>query len=137
VVAGEARRYEERIAGLKRQAHGFEGQGEGREADSQAAGLAAVGAALGLYFATGHVRSGPPARGRAVTEGGTLTVLPQGRPRAAARQIAPATRRVPLAKRICVGRQAGSCSSIWSPEQKDAPKGFFLRADPGSRLRAD
>ncbi len=121
-LAGESRRYEERIAGLKRQAHGLEEQGAGRRADSQAAvlagilglqtaraergmmlflaGLVEVGAALGLYFATGHVRSGPPPRGRAVTEGGTLTVLPQGRPRAAARQIAPATRRVPRAKQI-------------------------------------
>ncbi len=61
--------------------------------------LVEVGAALGLYFATGHVRSDLRRRGRgAMIEGGTLTVLPQGKPRAAVRQIAPATRRVPRLK---------------------------------------
>jgi hypothetical protein len=87
--AGEAQRLDDRIAGLKRESRQLEEQGAGREADNQAAvlarllGLPAVnverglmfflavlvelGAALGLYFATGHMRPGSPApkgRGR-------------------------------------------------------------------------
>ncbi len=126
VLAGEARRYEERIAELKFQAHGLEEQGAGRQADSQAAVLAnifglqtaqverglmlflavlvEVGAALGLYFATGHMRFDPPddrTRGRGPTiEGQALTVISQNKPAGPAKQIAPATRRVPRLKQI-------------------------------------
>jgi hypothetical protein len=123
-VAGEARRYEERLAELRGQARGLEEQGAGRQGDSQAAVLAStlglqtarverglmlflavlveVGAALGLYFATGHMRfEDRTPRGRGVMTGSeTLTVLPQGKPRVAVRQIAPATRRVPRLKQI-------------------------------------
>jgi hypothetical protein len=123
-LAGEARRHEDRLAELRGQARGLEERGAGRQGDSQAAvlasllglqtarvehglmlflaGLVEVGAALGLYFATGHVRFEDRApRGRGVMTGGvTLTVLPQGKPRAAVRQIAPATRRVPRVKQI-------------------------------------
>jgi hypothetical protein len=97
----------------------------GREGDSQAAVLAnilglqasqverglmlflavlvEVGAALGLYFATGHLRFEAPARGRGATvvEGGPLKVFYQDEPRAPAKQItAVAPRRVPRVKRV-------------------------------------
>ncbi len=45
--------------------------------------LVEVGAALGLYFATGHMRleGGAMRRGRGpVIEGGTLNVVPQSKP---------------------------------------------------------
>ncbi len=76
--ASEAARIDERIAKLKNERRSLEEQGAGREADNQAAVLARVfgleaakverrlmlflavlveiGAALGLYFATGHLR---------------------------------------------------------------------------------
>jgi hypothetical protein len=122
--AGEARRYEERLAGLRSQERSFEEQGAGRLADSQAAVLAnvfglqtaqverglmlflavlvEVGAALGLYFATGHVRfeSGTPRGSGLVTGSPALTVVAQGKPRAPVKQIAQATRRVPRLKQI-------------------------------------
>jgi len=127
-LAGEAQRHEERIAGLKAQARRLEEQGAGREADSQAAVLAntlglqtarvergltlflavlvETGAALGLYFATGHLRfdvptHGTPGRGASVVEGGPLKVVPQTEPRVPAKLItAPAPRRVPRVKRV-------------------------------------
>ena len=124
VLAGEAQRHEERIAGLKVQARRLEEQGAGREGDSQAAVLAnilglqtarverglmlflavlvEVGAALGLYFATGHLRFEAPARGRGATavEGGPLKVFSHEEPRIPVKQItAAAPRRVPRTKR--------------------------------------
>jgi hypothetical protein len=122
--AGEARRYEEGLAGLRGKMRGLEEQGAGRQADSQAAVLAnvfglqaaqverglmlflavlvEVGAAFGLYFATGHVRfEGGTPRGRGLVTGSpALTVLPQGKPHAPVKQIAQATRRVPRLKQI-------------------------------------
>jgi hypothetical protein len=121
-LAGEARRNEERIAELKAQAHGLEEQGAGRQADSQAAVLASVlglpaaqvergltlflavlvevGAALGLYFATGHLRfDGSASRGRGpIIEGRILTAVPPSKPLPPAKQIPPSTRRVPRLK---------------------------------------
>jgi hypothetical protein len=129
-LAGEAQRHEERIASLKVQARRLEEQGAGREADNQAAVLADIlglqtarverglmlflavlveaGAALGLYFATGHLRfetsaHETPERGAMVIEGGPLKVLPQGKPHVSAKQIAAAApRRVPRVKRVQV-----------------------------------
>ena len=123
-LAAEARRYDERIAGLKRGVQGLEEQGAGRQGDNQAAVLASIlglpaarverglmlflavlveaGAALGLFFATGHMRFEQPGngtRGRgAMIEGRALTVVPQSKPLAPLKQIAPATRRVPRLK---------------------------------------
>jgi hypothetical protein len=84
--ASEAGRPEERVAGLKRESRQPEDQGAGREADNQAAVVARVlglpatqvergltlflavlveiGAALGLYFATGHPITGGTASAR-------------------------------------------------------------------------
>ena len=86
----------ERIAGLQRERRSLEDKGAGREADNQSAVLARllgvqtsevergltlflavlveIGAALGLYFATGHMRGGThgyvrPGRGVTVIEG--------------------------------------------------------------------
>src|SRR5215470_641171 len=78
--AGERERLMERVAELKRERSRLEDEGAGREADNQAAVLARllglpateverglmlflavlveIGAALGIYFATGHVRPG-------------------------------------------------------------------------------
>lgn len=78
--AAESERLQERLAELKRERERLEDQGAGREADNQAAVLARIlgfqtgevergltlflavlvemGAALGLYFATGHMRFG-------------------------------------------------------------------------------
>ncbi len=116
--AGESERLLERIAELKRERRGLEGQGAGREADNQAAVLARVlgfqtievergmtlflavlveiGAALGLYFATGHMRGGShgnlrPGRGLIVIEGEVSKTV-----RTPMKQIAAATpRQVP------------------------------------------
>ncbi len=127
-LAGEAGRYEERIAGLKVQARQLEEQGTGREGDNQAAVLASIlglqrarverglmlflallveaGAALGLYFATGHMRFDGAARsdrGREATvvEAGPLKVIRRDEPRAQVKQItAAAPRRVPRLKRV-------------------------------------
>ncbi len=119
--AGESERLLERIAELKRERRGLEGQGAGREADNQAAVLARVlgfqtsevergmtlflavlveiGAALGLYFATGHMRGGSqgdvrPGRGVILIEGEAVKSI-----RNPVKQIAAATpRRVPRLK---------------------------------------
>lgn len=125
-LAGEASRYDERIAEWKRDAHGLEEQGAGRQADNQAAVLASIlglpaarverglmlflavlveaGAALGLFFATGHMRFEQPGNGtrgrRPMIEGQALTVVPQRKPLVPVTQIAPATRRVPRLKQI-------------------------------------
>ena len=125
-LAGEAKRYEGRIAELKREARGLEEQGAGRQADSQAAVLAnifgwqtaqveralmlflavlvEVGAALGLYFATGHVRpegATHASQGRGpVIEGGSLRVVSQSAPQVPLKQIAAAPRRVPRLKQV-------------------------------------
>ncbi len=90
--ASEAERLDDRIAQLKSESRRLEEQGAGREADNQAAVLARffgvqagkveralmlflallveIGAALGLFFATGHLRHADPASakpGRGVT----------------------------------------------------------------------
>ncbi|MGO9170411.1 MAG: hypothetical protein ACLP7P_00375 [Rhodomicrobium sp.] len=116
--ASEAAGLEERIANLKAEIRRLEGQGAGREADNQAAVLARVfglqtsevergltlflavlveiGAALGLYFATGHMRGGShgnvrPGRGATLIEAGAVKSV-----RIPLKQIAAATpRRVP------------------------------------------
>jgi hypothetical protein len=122
--ASEAGRLEERVAGLKRESHQLEDQGAGREADNQAAVLARVlelpamqvergltcflavlveiGAALGLYFATGHLMTGGSAsaqRGRGVTliKAEARKPLSASKPAPAAikRIAAAAPRRVP------------------------------------------
>ena len=126
-LASEAQRHEERIASLKVQARRLEEQGAGREADNQAAVLADIlglqtarverglmlflavlveaGAALGLYFATGHMRfetsaHETPGRGASVVEGGPLKVFSCEEPRIPVKQItAAAPRRVPRVKR--------------------------------------
>jgi hypothetical protein len=128
--AGEAGRYEQSIVSLKAQARQFEEQGAGREDDNQAAVLASVlgvqkaqveralmlflavlvevGAALGLYFATGHMRlegSPRPTPARELTAVGSrpLKVFAQDKPQAPVKQIAaPAPRRVPRLKRVQV-----------------------------------
>ncbi len=125
--AGEEKRLEDRIASLKRQSRLLEEQGAGREADNQAAVLARLlglpsakverglmlflavlvelGAALGLYFATGHLRPGSPSprgRGRGVTiiDGTALAAVSDLKPACASiKQIASAApRRVPRMK---------------------------------------
>ena len=129
-LAGEAQRHEERIASLKVEARRLEEQGAGRADDNQAAVLAnilglqtarverglmlflavlvEVGAALGLYFATGHLRfetsaHETPGRGATVVEGGPLKVFSQDETRAPVKQIAAAApRRVPRVKRVQV-----------------------------------
>jgi hypothetical protein len=128
VRASEAERLEKDMAGLKSQSRLLEEQGAGREADNQAAVLARllgvpaakveralmlflallveVGAALGLFFATGHIRTADSAdalRGRGVTviEGDALRGVSGGRLlRAPVKQIAgPVPRRVPRISR--------------------------------------
>lgn len=123
--AAEAALLDERIAGLKRESHRLEELGAGREADNQAAVLARllglpaveverglmlflavlveIGAALGLYFATGHMRPGSAAnggRGVTIIDAEVLTDLPPlKRKGAPLKQIAgPAPRRVPRMK---------------------------------------
>jgi hypothetical protein len=128
--AGELTFIEGKIARLKREARGYEEKGGGRQADNQAAVLASflgfqpvevergltlflavlveIGAALGLYFATGHLGgndSGPigPSRGVTVVESRVLKDISQPKTEAAPlKQIAgPASgsRRVPRMKR--------------------------------------
>ncbi|MGO8955682.1 MAG: hypothetical protein ACLQF2_20455 [Rhodomicrobium sp.] len=126
--ASEAERLEARIAGLKAQSRQLEEQGASREADNQAAVLARllgapvakveralmlflallveVGAALGLFFATGHIRSAgspdaPRGRGVTVIEGGAVREVSGVRLlRAPVKQIAgPVPRRVPRISR--------------------------------------
>ena len=121
---------EGKIARLKREARGYEEKGGGRQADNQAAVLASflgfqpvevergltlflavlveIGAALGLYFATGHLGgndSGPigPSRGVTVVESRVLKDISQPKTEAAPlKQIAgpnSGPRRVPRMKR--------------------------------------
>ncbi len=126
--ASEAVRIDERIAELKSESRRLEDQGAGREADNQAAVLARlfglpttkverglmlflavlveIGAALGLYFATGHMRSSGSAtaergRGAKIIEGELLPDIPQGKfTRAPMKQIATTVpRRVPRMSR--------------------------------------
>jgi hypothetical protein len=125
--ASESGHLLERIAGLKRERDRLQDQGAGREADNQAAvlgrllgfqpseversltlflaALVEVGAALGLYFATGHMRPGSPRHGGAgnritVIDGEVLRSDRLGKVvRAPLKQIAAATpRRVPRLK---------------------------------------
>ncbi len=124
--ANKAALLETHIHELKSEAWRLEEQGAGREADNQAAVLARlfglealkveralmlflavlveIGAALGLYFATGHMRSetsGLAARGRGPTfiEGEAVTNTSEARrARVPAKQIAAAARRVPRLK---------------------------------------
>ncbi len=128
--ASEAARLEGRIAGFKTEARRLEEQGAGREADNQAAVLARllglpaakvergmmlflavlveIGAALGLYFATGHMRPGASGfaergRGAKLIEGEVVKNAPQAKPlRTPVKQIATAVpRRVPrLTRRL-------------------------------------
>jgi hypothetical protein len=121
----EATQFDARIAEGKRESRRLEEQGAGREADNQAAVLARligvpaekverglmlflavlveIGAALGLYFATGHMRpanSPTSNRGRGVDiiEAELLADLPPLK-RAPLKQIAgPRPRRVPSMK---------------------------------------
>jgi hypothetical protein len=120
----EAGRLEQHIARLRDEARQLEEKGAGRQSDDQAAVLAhvlgletvtvehglmfflavlvEVGAALGLYFATGHMRpreatDPQPGRGMTVIEGVMVKdVTPAKVKRASPRQIATAApRRVP------------------------------------------
>jgi hypothetical protein len=123
----EAQRLQDRLAGLRGDSRQFEDQGAGREADNQAAVLARLldlpaakvehgltfflavlvelGAALGLYFATGHMRPGSPVsagrgRGLRIIDGAVLAGASDLKPaRAPMKQIASAApRRVPRMK---------------------------------------
>jgi hypothetical protein len=122
--ASELSLLETKIDNLKSEARQYEEKGAGREADSQAAVLARllglqaikveqgltlflavlveIGAALGLYFATGHMRpetSGISARGRGVVlEGEVLRQAFKGKLLPAAGQPAAGARRVPRLK---------------------------------------
>jgi len=102
--ATELSLFEEKITRLKSEARSYEEKGAGRQADSQAAVLASllglqpvkvergmtlflavlveIGAALGLYFATGHMRTDGPcnaelSRGVRVVEAGVLKAAPE------------------------------------------------------------
>ncbi len=126
--ASEAERLDKRVAGLKSESRHLEEQGAGREADNQAAVLAGflglqaakveralmlflavlveIGAALGLFLATGHVRpEGSAAAQRGgelkIIEGRALMDIPEGKlARAPVKQIAgPLPRRVPRVSR--------------------------------------
>ncbi|MGO9171320.1 MAG: hypothetical protein ACLP7P_05065 [Rhodomicrobium sp.] len=125
--ASEAGRLEERIAGLNSESRRLEEQGAGREADNQATVLARllgvpaakieralmlflallveIGAALGLFFATGHLRPAGSATlqgGRGVIiEAGTLKDVSERKLlRAPVKQIAASVpRRVPRVSR--------------------------------------
>ncbi len=125
--ASEAARIDERVSELKGELRRLEDQGAGREADNQAAVLARllgasatkveralmlflavlveIGAALGLYFATGHMRptgSAHTQRGRGATiiDGDVLQDISQGKfTRAPMKKITgPVPRRVPRLK---------------------------------------
>jgi hypothetical protein len=125
--SSEAERLAERVADLKAQSRRLEDQGAGREADNQAAVLARllglpaakverglmfflallveIGAALGLYLATGHLRPETSAlvgQGRGVTliEGELVKQPPQAKaaPTPITRSTAIAPRRVPRLK---------------------------------------
>ena len=119
---------EKKIENLKSEARGYEEKGAGRQADNQAAVLASllglppikveqdltlflavlveIGAALGLYFATGHIRDdGPgapgPGRGITIVEARVLKDVSEVKiTRPPLKQIAgPGPRRVPRVKR--------------------------------------
>ncbi len=126
-TAAEAANLETRLVALRNDTRRLEEQGAGRITDNQAGvladvlGLSAakverglmlflavlveVGAALGLYFATGHIRPteanrAPPGRGLTVIETVPLTpVLDAKAPDAAKRIGAAAPRRVPRLSR--------------------------------------
>ena len=125
----EAERLEAHLAELKREAVHLEELGAGREADNQAAVLARflgsdaakverglmlflamlveIGAALGLYFATGHLRpqaswsQAQGGRGATIVDGGVLKAWTTGTPaRAPEKQISTALpKRVPRLSR--------------------------------------
>ena len=127
--ANELALIEKKIGTLKSQARGYEERGGGRDADNQAAVLAnllgwqpvmvergltlylavlvEIGAAFGLYFATGHLRNESgfrgPSRGVTIVEPRVLKDISQPKTEAAPlKQIAgPASgpRRVPRMKR--------------------------------------
>ncbi len=115
-AAGEAAVLDARAVNLKAQARLLEEEGAGREADSQVAvlagilglepqkverfltlllaGLVETGAALGLYFATGHMRLERTGRGAKFINGEVLSEASSPRP--PLKQIeGPAPRRVP------------------------------------------
>jgi hypothetical protein len=128
-TATEAANLETRLVALRSDARRLEEQGAGRVTDNQTSvladvlGLSAakverdlmlflavlveVGAALGLYFATGHIRSPaelspvtPSGRGLTVIEGVPLTVVQTEKPPVNAKQITTASpRRVPRLSR--------------------------------------
>ncbi len=121
--AGEGERLAAHMADLKRERVQLEDQGGGREADSQAAVLAQLlglstneverslmlflavlvemGAALGIYFATGHLRPEPqrirrPNRGPVIIEGNVVEFGRRDQAAPAVKHIAgPAGRREP------------------------------------------
>jgi len=121
--SAETSRLQDRMAELRREGRHLEEQGAGREADNQAAVLARVfgweaetverglmlflailveiGAALGLYFATGHMRLGAPVssqKGRGITiiEGEIVNDDAGTKPVAAAKAaVTKVPRRVP------------------------------------------
>jgi hypothetical protein len=126
--ASEAGRLEEHITQLRNEVRQLEEKGAGRESDDQATVLAhlfgwqavkvergltlflavlvEIGAALGLYFATGHVGATRPAniqpsRGVKTIEGELIKDVPRGKlPRATVNQIATTVpRRVPRLSR--------------------------------------
>jgi hypothetical protein len=131
--ASETARIEQRIAELKNESRHLEDQGAGREADNQAAvlarlvglptakvesglalflaGLVEIGAALGLYFATGHMRHRGLAqrewgRGATIIEGEVLKKICRGQAQARASETDrydSATRAAPKAElSVCV-----------------------------------
>jgi hypothetical protein len=120
--AAELARLDEKLDGLRNEARHYEEKGAGREADNQAAVLASllgfqavniergltlflavlveIGAALGLYFATGHIRSETKpgvSMGAPIIEAAPLKEVSAARlTRAPLKQIAgPKPRRVP------------------------------------------
>ena len=123
--SSEAERLEAHLADLKRESAHLQEQGAGREADNQAAVLARflgleaakverglmlflavlveVGAALGLYFATGHMRPQASAShphwdvGATIIEGEVLNARSRSKPARLPTKQIPATvpRRVP------------------------------------------
>ena len=147
--AAEQTALEQKIAHLKSEARGYEEKGAGRQSDSQAAVLAnllgfqavqvergltlflavlvEIGAALGLYFATGHIRTegagiATMSRGVGFVDAGSLKDVPEIElARAPLKQIAgpkagPAPRRVPRVKRERSELTGGMNSwAMWCP----------------------
>lgn len=119
-AAGEASAVEAQLSKLKTRMHQLDEQGAGREADNQAAVLGRilgfeaqtiersltlflavlveVGAALGLYFATGHMRFERPGRGAKVIDAEVLK-HDRIRPEPMKRIAGPVPRRVPRLSR--------------------------------------